>query len=428
MTSIRPLLALTLPVVFAAGCASPVTETAAPKDKPALAIDENADGRDIYTSETPQEPASAGGAPEGSSGSSSSGSGSGSSADEPEIELGLESGASDTAADRKAKKKKVYNNPRPKNFKRYNAPGVVNVNKHIYPRRDIFGVFTDQARNQIADRNTLAKKVGMKPNMIKSFFNWGDNPGPQWATTIWKAGAYPQFELEATDPTVATVASVAAGQEDEYIRALAQSIKAANVPVVFSPFHEMNGDWYAWGHCGPTSKPESNACQVKTTPAQFRAAWKRMHNIFKNVGATNAIWLWQTNQIGARPKVGLKQFYPGNAYVDWVGTVGYYYHMNNWYHTWKDLFVPTLNQIKKFSKKPIFIPEMGMEPGKNRPKDIQNFLKAVAARKDVIGFLWFSYNKPTEMDFRIDSSAASTKAFKYWIKQNTYGFNPRTLK
>ncbi|ROO83667.1 glycosyl hydrolase family 26 [Actinocorallia herbida] len=420
MTTLRPLLALTLPVVFAAGCASPTTETAAPKDKPTYAIDRDASGRDVYTEETPEakSPAASGGSNDSA----------GSSAEDPAVDLGLDEADGTDGADRKAKKK-VYNYNPPKNFKRYNAPGVVNVNKHIYPKRDIFGVFTDQARNQIADRNALAKKVGMKPNMIKSFYNWGNPVDPNWARSIWNAGAYPQLELEAQDPAVASVASVAAGQEDEYIRALAQSIKTANVPIVFSPFHEMNGDWYPWGHCGPTSKPESNACQVGTTPAQFRAAWKRMHNIFKQVGATNAIWVWQTNQIGARPQVRLKQFYPGNAYVDWAGTVGYYYPEKGWYASWNEIFAPTLKEIKKVTNKPIFIPEMGMEPSKKyRARDVKNFLKAVSARRDVIGFLWFNYNKPTETDFRIEASAASLKAFKYWIKQGTYGFDPRKVK
>ncbi|WP_148086046.1 glycoside hydrolase family 26 protein [Actinocorallia herbida] len=398
-------------MVFAAGCASPAADTAAPQDKPTYTVDLDASGRDANAEEPA--PAAAGGSSADPV------------ADDPEAALGVDP-VDVEAAGRKAKK--VFNNPAPKNFKRYNAPGVVKVTKYIYPKRDIFGVFTDQARNQIADRNALAKKVGMKPNMIKSFFGWGAPVDPNWARRIWNAGAFPQLELEAHDPAVATVASVAAGQEDGYIRALAQSVKTANVPIVFSPFHEMNGDWYPWGHCGPTSKPESNACQVGTTPAQFRAAWKRMHNIFKQVGATNAIWVWQTNQIGARPQVRLKQFYPGNAYVDWAGTVGYYYPKKGWYASWNDIFVKTLKEIKKITKKPIFIPEMGMEPSKYRARDVKNFLKAVSARRDVIGFLWFNYNKPTETDFRIEASKASLKAFKYWIKQGTYGYDPRKVK
>ncbi|WP_460301103.1 hypothetical protein, partial [Actinocorallia aurea] len=229
MTTLRPLLALTLPVVFAAGCASPTTETAAPKETPTYTIDQDASGRDVYTEETPQAkaPAASGGAETGAD-STAGGT--------DEFGLSLTGDESD-AARKVKKKKKVYNYPAPKNFKRYNAPGVVKVNKYIYPKRDIFGVFTDQARNQIADRNALANKTGMKPNMIKSFFGWGGLPDANWARTIWNAGAFPQLELEAHDPAVASIPSIAAGQEDDYIRALAQNIKNANVPIVFSPFH-----------------------------------------------------------------------------------------------------------------------------------------------------------------------------------------------
>ncbi|WP_106398232.1 glycosyl hydrolase [Actinocorallia populi] len=425
MKPIRPLIALALPAVLAAGCASGGAPQAAPEKKAPIVIDTEASGRDVYTEEVPPEPMAVQAEPAGPEA-------------EPPASEPVTGPAGqmedDTTSSRTARPaapvgtsggKVVYNMKPPKNFKRYNAPGAYNVNKLIYPRREIFGVFTDQARNQIADRRALGRKVGMQPNMIKSFYNWGNGFDPNWAQQIWAQGAIPQYELEMTDPNAATIAQVAGGEHDEFIRALAQGIRQANVPVVFSPWHEMNGDWYAWGYCGTRSKPESNACQVKNKPSDFRAAWRRMHDIFKAEGATNAIWLWQTNQVGARPQVGLKQFYPGNSYVDWLGTVGYYYGEKGWYRTFNEVFMPTIRALKKISNKPIFIPEMGMD-NYNRPKDIYNFLYNVAKRSDVIGFLWFSYNKPTEIDFRIDRNAASTRAFKKYIHKAAFGFHPRT--
>ena len=419
MTSIRPLLALALPAVLAAGCAAgSTTEAAAPK-KTTYKIDKEADGRDVYTQEVP-EPMAIEAEPVGP----------GSAAPSSEPVTGPAGRMTDPAATRSAPAgtsggRVVYNMKPPKGFKRYNAPGAYNVNKLIYPRREIFGVFTDQARNQIADRNALGRKVGMQPNMIKSFYDWNNGFDPNWARRIWAAGAIPQYELEMQDPDVATIAEVANGQHDEFVRTLAKNIRQANVPVVFSPWHEFNGDWYPWGYCGSTSKADSNACQVKNKPSDFRRAWRRMHNIFKAEGATNAIWLWQANQIGARPKVGLKQFYPGESYVDWLGVVGYYYGEKGWYHTFDTVFMPSIRALKKVSKKPIFIPEMGMD-SYNRPKDIHNFLYGVAKRSDVIGFLWFSYNKPSEIDFRIDTNGTSTRAFKKYIHKAAFGFNPRS--
>ena len=425
MTSIRPLLALALPAGLAAGCAAGSTTEAAPK-KPTYTIDKEADGRDVYTEEAPQplpietEPVG----PEAAAPSSEPVSGPAGDMKEDTASTRSRptgtSGATGTSGGRV-----VYNMKPPKGYKRYNAPGAYNVTKLIYPRREIFGVFTDQQRNQVADRTALGKKVGMQPNMIKSFYDWNNGFDPNWARQIWAAGAIPQYELEMQDPNVATIAEVARGQHDEFIRNLAKGIRQANVPVVFSPWHEFNGDWYPWGFCGSASKAASNACQVKNKAGDFRNAWRRMHNIFKAEGATNAIWLWQANQIGARPKVGLKQFYPGNSYVDWLGVVGYYYGEKGWYHTFDSIFMPTIKHFKKFSNKPIFIPEMGMD-NYNRPKDIHNFLYGVAKRSDVIGFLWFNYNKPSEIDFRIDRNAASTRAFKKYIHKAAFGFNPKS--
>jgi hypothetical protein len=328
------------------------------------------------------------------------------------------------------KKGHITNYPMPKGFKRPRAKGAYNVNRLLYPKYDYFGAFTEGQGTPVQGATALGTKVGKRPNIIKGFFNWGDAFDPNWARSIWNAQAIPQFELEARNDDPAnmkiSVRGIANGEQDAYIVSLAQAIRKTNIPVIFSPFHEFNGDWYQWGYCSrPNAPTPAGACYFKTTPSQFKRAWIRMHNIFKQQGATNAIWLWQANQTGARPEVRLKPFYPGNAYVDWTGIVGYYYHKNNWFSTFKTLFEPTIKEIKKFSKKPIIIPEMGMEPGKYRSKDIKDFLVGVALHRDVIGFIWFNYNKPTEMDFRIESSAASLKSFRYWIRRGPFGFKVR---
>lgn len=394
MKSFRPLVTLALPLALAAGCASaPKAETVktAPKAAP----------EKVSSQETSRQ-----------------------SQNEPQYAPQSQQQATVTAKQTAAVKKKghITNYSMPKGFKRYRAPGAYNVNRLLYPKYDYFGVFTEGGGSPVDRANALGTKVGKHPNIIKSFYNWGDGFDANWAKSIWKGQSIPQFELEVRSDNV-SVRGIANGQQDAYIRNLAKAIRKANVPVIFSPFHEFNGDWYQWGYCyKPDAQPAANACKFKTTPADIKRAWIRMHNIFKQYGATNAIWMWQANQVGARPTVKLKPFYPGDAYVDWTGIVGYYYHNNNWYHTFKTLFEPTIRQMHTFTHKPIMIPEMGMQPGGTRPADIKDFLVGVALHRDVIGFEWFNYNKPTEMDFRIESSAASLRTFKYWIGRGPFGF------
>ena len=324
------------------------------------------------------------------------------------------------AVDRTAK----YNAKAPKGFKRKNAKGVTNVNKYLYPRRDYVGVFTQYAnRTPVQGAQYFGTLVGKKkPNVIKGFANWGENFDQNWAKTIWKAGAIPQWELEA-HPTdwngQVSLKKIAGGAADAYISGLAKSVRAAKVPVAISFAHEFNGDWYEWGYC---SRPGGTACKLKNKPSDFKKAWKRMHGIFTKAGATNAIWMWSPNDVGPRPEVGLKQFYPGDAYVDWIGLIGYYRSTTS---TYAKVFTPNVKLLRKFTQKPIIIAEVSTRPGSKRPAQVRDFLKNVAADPKVIGFIWFNkdqrQNEGPNGDYRIEKSKAGVTAFKTGLKKGYFG-------
>ncbi|GAB3669399.1 hypothetical protein GCM10027589_36870 [Actinocorallia lasiicapitis] len=420
MTSIRPLLALALPVVLATACAgqAPTKQAAAPaapKASSSTSAAAESSGRTDALVEPPLE---------------TQGKSSDAGAPAADADAAVAGGA-------KAKGKKypkpVYNNKMPKGFKRYNAPGAFNVNKLLYPRREYVGVFTDDALPGTPATRAAAwgKKIGKKPNMVKSFVNWGGGFDVAWAKGLWKYGVIPQFELELQTEDI-TLRDIANGDEDDYIRQLALSIRAANVPVAFSAFHEMNGDWYYWGHCSHANdNPENwNACKVNNTAADFRNAWNRMHRIFTAVGATNAIWMWQVNQVGARPNVRLKQFWPGAKTVDWVGVVGYYHNpAKKWIYTFDKVFRPTFVEVRKFTKKPIIIPEVGSWASGRRNADIKDFLSGVAHYPNVIGFLWFNMNKAglndNESDWRVEWNKSSLDTFRSFLKKGAYGVNTK---
>lgn len=328
------------------------------------------------------------------------------------------------AVDRTAK----YNSKAPKGFKRKNAAGVTNVNKYLHPRRDYVGVFTQYDNSSpVKGAKYFGGLVGKKkPNVIKGFANWGADFDQAWAKNIWKAGAIPQWELEAWPMDwngQINLKKIASGKADAYIKKLARDIKAAKVPVALSFAHEFNGDWYPWGYCSrPKHKPVANACAYKSTPSDFKRAWKRMHNIFTKAGATNTIWMWSPNETGPRAEVGLKHFYPGNAYVDWIGLIGYYRSTSS---TYAKVFSPSVKQLRKFTKKPILIGEVSTRPGKNRPRQIRDFLKNVAADPGVIGFIWFNKDQRSKEgpngDYRVEKSKAGVTAFKTGLKKGYFG-------
>lgn len=91
-------------------------------------------------------------------------------------------------------------------------------------------------------------------------------------------------------------------------------LQDAGIPVLFRPFHEAAGDyswgsWFWWGNNG-----------VGTT----KKLWVWLHDKLTNdYGLNNLIWVWtmQTSDAGQLADVSkLKEAYPGDNYVDIVGT------------------------------------------------------------------------------------------------------------
>ena len=93
--------------------------------------------------------------------------------------------------------------------------------------------------------------------------------------------------------------------------------KALGRPILVRFNYEMTGN-------------EENTCftgfPVKTNftlaGSKYVAVWKHIVDQFRAAGATNVQWVWAPNH-NAFAKPFIRQFYPGNAYVDWIG-VDYY--------------------------------------------------------------------------------------------------------
>jgi hypothetical protein len=91
------------------------------------------------------------------------------------------------------------------------------------------------------------------------------------------------------EPYDTSPAAIADGHSDAYITRFARAVRALNVPVVISFGHEMNGNWYPWE-------------TTQSTPAEFVAAWRHIHDLFIQAGASNVIWVWNPNIINPMPQ------------------------------------------------------------------------------------------------------------------------------
>jgi mannan endo-1,4-beta-mannosidase len=246
------------------------------------------------------------------------------------------------------------------------------------------GVQAPGAPDSLGPVRSFAAVAGARPNLIGQYMSWNNLLDTQAVTSAWSYGALYYMVWE---PYHTTVAAIADGRSNGYITRLAQEVRALNLPVAISFGHEMNGFWYPWGTTG-------------TTAAQFVAAWRLIHRLFAAAHATNVIWVWNPNVISAEPRLDLSAYYPGDPYVDWVGVTGYFGAEGP--DTFEGVYGPTMREIRGFTAKPFIIAETSVQTGPDAAAAAQNLVTGVGQRSDVLGFVWFDYDK-AGVDWRLES-------------------------
>jgi mannan endo-1,4-beta-mannosidase len=266
------------------------------------------------------------------------------------------------------------------------APGrPYNVSGLLDPAGGKFlGVQAPGAPDSLGPVRSFAASAGIRPNLIGEYMAWNKPMDTQAATNAWSYGALYYMVWE---PYGTTVAAIADGRSNSYITQFAQQVRALNLPVAISFGHEMNGYWYPWGTTGATA-------------AQFVSAWRLIHRLFAAAGASNVIWVWNPNVISAEPQLDLAAYYPGNAYVSWVGVTGYFSATGP--DTFDSLYGPTMQEIRGFTSKPFIIAETSVQTGPDAVAAAQSLVSGVRQRPDVLGFVWFDYQK-AGVDWRLET-------------------------
>ncbi|MGV3657534.1 MAG: glycoside hydrolase family 26 protein [Chitinophagaceae bacterium] len=83
------------------------------------------------------------------------------------------------------------------------------------------------------------------------------------------------------------------------------------VPVIFRPFHEMDGDWFWWG-------------KGRTSVADYKTLYRFTVTYLKDeLGVHNFLYAWSPDRT-ATNQTQLLEWYPGDEYVDVVGMDNYW--------------------------------------------------------------------------------------------------------
>jgi hypothetical protein len=247
------------------------------------------------------------------------------------------------------------------------------------------GLYPAGAPDSYAGVTAFTKATGVQPNVVTYYSGWLEPFKTSFASAAAEHGAVPLVQI---DPTDISLAAIAAGQYDSYLASYAQAVRAYRHPVILSFGHEMNGNWYSWGF-------------GHTDPVVFVAAWRHIVTLFRAGGATNVTWLWAINIIHTQHQVPSPgPWWPGGAYVTWVGIDGYYYTSSS---AFAPLFGPTIAAVRLLTRAPILIAETAAAPATDQPAKIANLFAGIHLY-GLLGFVWF--DTVHIEDWRLSSPAA----------------------
>lgn len=207
-----------------------------------------------------------------------------------------------------------------------NAVTVYNYLKEIYGTACITGQMESTWMGSADyELNYIEEKTGKLPAIRGLDFMHNDFAGvtkraQEWwefggiPTICWHTGAgfdsgYDESKADNIDweeafvPGSETYNALLAGM-DRAVPYL-QQLEDANVPVLWRPFHELDGGWFWWSKGG-----SSNFVQL----------WQLMYSRYTDYwGLDNLIWVYGYSGNGG----GMADWYPGDAYVDLVGADSY---------------------------------------------------------------------------------------------------------
>jgi len=238
---------------------------------------------------------------------------------------------------------------------------------------------------------------------VKAILELGSLPVITWEPWFADFSAEKFPNLRAPEKRdVGGMRDVAAGKYDAYIKEWAAKTAKIDAPIFIRLGHEMNDPYrYPWG-------PQNNLAK------DFIAAWKHVHDVFEQQKATNVIWIWSPH-----PAYGFYEaFYPGAAYVDYVGVgILNYGTVATWSKWWSfgEIFGKHYSELAVFNK-PIMITEFGcLNVGGKRDAWYEEALHQLPQKYPLIkSILFFHFS---------DDNTTTQQTINWYIKED-----PATVK
>jgi hypothetical protein len=183
-------------------------------------------------------------------------------------------------------------------------------------------------------------------------------------------------------------------------------------------------------------EPESRANSMNGSAADFIAAWRKMHGIFADRGATNVKFMWIMTDyafwVGSYARNHAQKWYPGDAYLDAMGTDAYNWFtcrpgITNLWKTLEQIIRPFRDFGAAHPDKELWLAEWASAEDPARPDRKPAWIeeaRALFKRADYAqfrGISYFNYEGTTTCHWRIESSLSTTTHFRAMAHDAFYG-------
>ena len=301
------------------------------------------------------------------------------------------------------------------------------------------GVFPGNGSgNPLWDLNRTAltmdeTEANRKMDFVETFADWQDGGG-YYATfgsiepglNAYASAGYDMvltwsaLNLSNASDSSYALSAIISGSHDDYITKFAHDAAVWGQRIYLRPFHEMNGNWDQWGFGYPWGSGV-----VSNTPALFQQAWIHVYTIFQQQNAKNVKFIWCPNVDGpswqTTPRTSLADYYPGDAYVDWMALDGYNSFGAPWWQ-FSYIFSSSYAELVAINaSKPIMVAETASEyspPDGDKSAWIKSMETDIPTMfPNIRALSWFDDNGyaapgyPPNL-YRFDSDLASQTAFQ----------------
>lgn len=263
------------------------------------------------------------------------------------------------------------------------------------------------------DLNAFANAAGKRMTFGGTFHHPLESEGSNWPLTtdtlleeVWQGQATPFANLEVT----VSAYTIASGGYDAQITAWASRVKGwldrgGGRSLLIAPLQEMNGDWVPYG----------------MDPGNFKLAFKRIRDIFRNLGMdeTKVRWVFAPNGWSTPPYAQV-DYYPGDDVVDVIGFSAYNFGstLDRWSSVY-EVMGGVFDEARTYAPgKPFVLSQTASSHfGGDRDAWLAEMFTFVANDPNALGFVYFNLNRET--DWRVWTGSSLAQGFADGMAQPT---------